>query len=101
MEGVVLSQAPVGLKKEELWKVLVDTAQALPMYKNHKRYVEDVMLKEKPEIPPQELAVQLNIPLGEAMVLLEEVRGGKSVKGVAGVDANASKSSDRSLFDFG
>jgi hypothetical protein len=84
-----LSQVPGGLEKEELWKLLVDTAHALPMYKNHKRYVEDVMAKEKPEISPQELSVQLNIPLGEALVLLGEVRAGKS-----------QKSSDRSLSDF-
>jgi hypothetical protein len=84
-----LSQVPGGLEKEELWKLLVDTAHALPMYKNHKRYVEDVMAKEKPEISPQELAVQLNIPLGEALVLLGEVRAGK-----------AQKSSDRSLSEF-
>jgi hypothetical protein len=93
-----LSQAPGGLEKKEMWRILVDLAHALPMYKNHKRYLEDVMIKENTQVSPQELAVQLNIPLGEAMVLLEEVRGAKSVKGEAG--ASFSKGSDRSLMDF-
>ena len=88
------------MEKEELWKLLVDTVHSLPMYKNHKRYVEDVMVKEKPEISPQELAVQLNIPLGEALILLTEVRGGKAPKTLVGVVANASKSSDHTLSDF-
>jgi hypothetical protein len=95
-----MAQVPAGLQKEELWKTLVDTAHALPMYKNHKRYVEDVMLKEKPEISTQELAVQLNIPLGEALVLLEEVRGGKAPKSLAGAVASTSKGPDRTLSDF-
>lgn len=36
------------------------------------------MIKETPEISPKELAVQLNIPLGEAVVLLDEIRGSKT-----------------------
>lgn len=95
-----LSEAPVALEKGEMWMMLVETVHALPMYKNHKRYVEDVMLKETPQISPRELAVQLNIPWGEAVVLLEEVRRGKLAKGEAGVDARVAKMSDRTLMDF-
>ncbi len=95
-----MSQNPAGLPKEELWKILVETAHALPMYKNHKRYVEDVMLKEKPEISPQELAIQLNIPAGEALVMLEEIRGSKPAKSPAGVITSSSKKPDHSLLDF-
>lgn len=32
----------MSLPKEELWKVLVETVHALPMYKNHKRYVHRI-----------------------------------------------------------
>ena len=88
------------LSRDELWKILVETVHALPMYKNHRRYVADVMLKERPDISSQELAVQLNIPLGEAIVLLEEVRVGEAKANLAGVVPASSKISDRSLLDF-
>ncbi len=94
-----MSQASERLAKGDLWKVLVDTAHALPMYKNHKRYVEDVMVKENAQISPQELAVQLNIPLGEAMVMLVEIRGDKSAKSET-IQAGIPKSSDRTLTDY-
>jgi len=86
------------LEREEIWRALVDTAHALLMYKNHKRYVEDVMLKEKPDISPNELAIQLNIPLGESLVILAETRSETGTgKGQAG---EVKKGDDRSLFDF-
>jgi hypothetical protein len=95
-----MAQARVALQKDELWKLLVDTVHALPMYKNHKRYVQDVMLKERPDISPQELAVQINIPLGEAIVLLDEVRGVGLHQGEAESGASGAKSVDRTLLDF-
>ncbi len=67
-----MSNAPNAIENEELWKALVDTAHALLMYKSHKRYVQEVMLKENPDISPDELAVRLNIPKGESLVLLAE-----------------------------
>ncbi len=81
-----------------MWKILVETVQALPMYKNHRRYVEDIMLKEKPDISPQELAIQLNIPIGESLVLLAEVRGSNLTKGSARV--NTTQNVDHSLLEF-
>lgn len=93
-----MSQA--GLQKDELWKLLAETVHALPMYKHHKHYVEDVMLKEKPNISSRELAVQLNITLGEAVVLLDELRGdGTGARAVATSDP--SKRPGRTLLDFG
>jgi len=81
-----------------LWKLLTETVRALPMYKHHKHFVEDVMLKEKPNISSQELAVQLDITLGEAVVLLDELRG----EGTGAVGASdASKRPGRTLLDFG
>jgi len=93
-----VSKVPDGLESEQLWKALVDTAHALLMFKNHKYYVAEVMLKEKPDISAQELAIQLNIPLGESIVLLAETRGdlGKP----KAPDQPAAKKSDHSLFDF-
>jgi hypothetical protein len=71
------------------------------MYKSHKRYVEDFMIKETPEISPKELAVQLNIPLGEALVLLDEISGSKTQDRAWSSSPTASKSGvDRSLLEY-
>ncbi|HKM50337.1 MAG TPA: hypothetical protein VJZ75_04080 [Candidatus Bathyarchaeia archaeon] len=88
------------LVREEIWKMLVDTTHALPMYKNHKRYVQDIMMKETPKISPQELAVQLNLTLGEAFVLLYEIRGNDIVD-TPRTTVESAKTTNRSLLDFG
>ncbi len=92
-----MSERRLGLQNEELWKLLTETVHALPMYNHHKHFVEGVMLKEKPDISSQELAVQLNITLGEAIVLLDELRGGKE----AASSDDSAKASKRTLLDFG
>jgi hypothetical protein len=87
--------------RDELWELLVETVHSLPMYRSHKRYVEEIMIKETPQISPRELAVQLNIPQGEAMILLDEIRGGLSPRSPTGSDSQrASKTADRSLLEF-
>jgi len=60
--------------KNRLWPILVETAHALVMYPQHKAYVREVILHEKPDIKPNELAARLKIPLGEALVILYELR---------------------------
>ncbi len=45
----------------------------MPMYNTHKRYVSEVMMKEKSDISSKELAVIINITLGEAIVILTEI----------------------------
>jgi hypothetical protein len=57
-----------------LWTILVEVVHALIMYKHHKAYVREVILSEKPEITAQELAGRLGIPLGEALVILYELK---------------------------
>jgi hypothetical protein len=59
--------------KEKLWPILVETVHALVMYPHHKAYTREVILQEKPDIKPEELAARLNIPLGEALVILYEL----------------------------
>lgn len=59
--------------KERLWPILIETVHALVMYANHKAYTREVILHEKPDIAPQELAIRLGIPLGEALVILYEL----------------------------
>lgn len=80
--------------------MLVETVHALPMYKNHKRYVQEIMMKETPEILPQELSVQLNITIGEATVILDEIRGNGDT-GVPRRTSDPAQKRDRSLLDFG
>ena len=59
--------------KEKLWPILIETVHALVMYPNHKVYTREVVLHEKPEITPAELAARLRIPLGEALAILYEL----------------------------
>ncbi len=57
-----------------LWPVLVETVHAMIMYSHHKAYTRDVFLHEQPDITSQNLATKLNIPLGEALVILHELQ---------------------------
>jgi len=66
--------------KEQLWKLLVDAVHASVMYPTHKAYTRDTILPEKPDIPPQELATKLNMPLGEALVILSELADERKVQ---------------------
>jgi len=88
------------LGRDELWNVLVETVHALPMYKSHKRYVEEIMLKETPQISPQELSVQLNIPQGEAIVLLNELRVEPTSNSSITSEKSSKPIADRSLLEF-
>jgi len=57
-----------------LWPLLVETVHAMTMYPHHKAYVRDVILQEQPDVTAQELTTKLGIPLGEALVILYELR---------------------------
>ena len=59
--------------KEKLWNILVETVHASVMYPSHKAYTRNEILREKPEINASELANRLNMPLGEAIVILYEL----------------------------
>ena len=59
--------------KEKLWAMLVETVHAAVMYPNHKAYTREEILHEKPDITPAELANRLNMPFGEALVILHEL----------------------------
>lgn len=52
---------------------MVETVHSLVMYPNHKAYTREVILSEKPEITPADLAARLKISLGEALVMLYEL----------------------------
>ncbi len=59
--------------KEKLWLILVETVHRAVMYPSYKAYIRDVILREKPEVTSTELANRLNMPFGEALVILDEL----------------------------
>ncbi len=84
--------------KSTLWEALVETAHALPMFKHHRRYVGEVIMREKPEIGAKELALLINVPMGEAIVVLEELR--TSRKEEPAQSATRKPTTSTSLFEF-
>jgi hypothetical protein len=94
-----MAQGKAALQADELWNLLVETVHSLPMYKHHKRYVQEVMLKDQPDVSAKELAIQINVSLGEAMVLLAELREtGPSTRTDSAVENE--KPASRTLLDF-
>lgn len=57
-----------------LWPILVETVHSLILYQHHKAYVRDIILHEQPDMAPRELSTFLGISLGEALVILYELR---------------------------
>ena len=62
--------------KERLWQLLVEAVHASVIYPTHKAYSRDVILRAKPDISAEELSAKLNMPLGEALVILDELSTG-------------------------
>lgn len=65
--------------QNRLWPILIETVHALVMYSHHKAYTREAILPENPDVKANELAVRLNIPLGEALVILYELKEGERV----------------------
>jgi transcription initiation factor IIE alpha subunit len=59
--------------KERLWQLLVEAVHASVMYPTHKAYTRDCILPQKGDITSSELAERLGMPLGEALVILNEL----------------------------
>ena len=59
--------------KEKLWLILVETVHSAVMYPAHKSYTREEILNENPDTTPAELAARLNMPFGEAIVILHEL----------------------------
>jgi hypothetical protein len=62
-----------GLTKEQLWRLLADAVHINVMYPTHKAYIRDIILKAQADISAEELSLKLNMPLGEAMIILDEL----------------------------
>jgi hypothetical protein len=59
--------------KEELWQIVVEAVHANVMYPTHKAYTRDVILPVESDISARDLTSRLNMPLGEALVILDEI----------------------------
>lgn len=57
-----------------LWSILVVTVHGMIMYAHHKNYVRSVVLVDRPDITYSDLALSLGVPVGEALVILHELR---------------------------
>ena len=66
--------------KEKLWQLLVNTVHASVMYPTHKAYVRDSILPKKPDVSAVELSERLGMPLGEALVIVEELTEAKKTQ---------------------
>ena len=64
--------------KEKLWQLLIETAHASVMYPTHKAYTRDTIIPQKPDITASGLAERLGMPLGEALVILNELTQNKN-----------------------
>ena len=62
------------LKENMLWDILVEVARNNPMYAGLTGYIRAEVLPKYPTIGPRELASMLSIPLGEAIVILDDAR---------------------------
>ena len=59
--------------KEKLWQLLIETVHASVMYPTHKAYTRESILPQRADITANELSERLGMPLGEALVILNEL----------------------------
>lgn len=71
---------PAENQRNPLWLLLVETVHTLPLYASHKAYARDNILVGSPDTSAEELARRLNMPLGEALVILYELNSDKAHK---------------------
>jgi len=74
-----------------LWPLLVETVHAMVMYPHHKAYTKDIILHEQPDVTARDLSAKLGIPLGEALVILYELRKQKTKGSAEGESEKASE----------
>ncbi len=65
--------------KEQLWQLLVQTVHASVMYPTHKSYTRDTILPQKTDVSASELAERLGMPIGEALVIIDELSESKKI----------------------
>ena len=65
---------PEEYSKDQLWVILVETVHTSVMYPSHKAYIRETVLRQKPDVTARELNDRFNMSLGEALVILDELR---------------------------
>ena len=60
--------------KEQILELLVDTVHSMILYPQHKRYINNLILSNQNNLEPQLLAARLDITLGEALVIIKDLR---------------------------
>lgn len=61
-------------QQNPLWFILVETVHNLPLYPSHKSYIREKILPNEPNVTPERISRILNMPLGEAIVILIELK---------------------------
>lgn len=56
------------------WVILQETVKSMVLFPHHMAYTRDHILPTRPSITPEELAIQLEIPLGVALVILDQLK---------------------------
>jgi hypothetical protein len=59
---------------DPLWPILVETVHKIVLYPHYKAYIKRVILLERPAITYRDLAILTGISLGEALVILHELK---------------------------
>lgn len=77
-EGEALQMSWEQYVNDLLWQILVDAVHTIVMFPHHKAYVRDVVLAGHPQITPEDLALKLDISLGESLIILYELQKSKS-----------------------
>lgn len=57
----------------DLWSILQKTVKEMILYPNHLDYTRTEILPQNPSITPEELAIRLQVPLGVALVILDQL----------------------------
>jgi hypothetical protein len=56
------------------WAILQETVKSMVLFPHHMAYTRDHILPSRPSITPEELAIQLDISLGVALVILDQLK---------------------------
>jgi hypothetical protein len=56
------------------WAILQETVKSMVLFPHHMAYTRDHILPGRPSITPEELAIQLEVPLGVALVILNQLK---------------------------
>ena len=61
-----------------VWTILVETVHKMILYPHHKAYIQREILNKNPDISFQDVALNLEISRGEALVILYELKKEKT-----------------------